>query len=355
MSSDADILGTDVSVPRMPAPQIPPNWNPLAYPEKGKPSDYSYSYYTQDVVLSGIKKSLNRALSLEAVKWGLEQFYTNRATRTWSWNILLEYSLEAIGPADPIAFLRVGYLKTNYPNEVTAYITAILILAQSQKTNTILFSSLYYPEFKTIGVAKALGSPEFLQATLEYNLTAKNLSAVIPSIIALFYYDATSKKFEKSDLLIKARSMVHASFMKLTTAGQPSYLNTLLTVVTSDLNWKWEARSLKIYLHLAHLICTDSLPKTSFYQQVPADNVEYMARAFIARDWHLFMIPPEAGPYGASQYQIDLSTGEGKKSKQSKEQWIQNISVLVPENPTWKPLSDFYSAQFREKKSNKIN
>lgn len=350
-----EILGVDTNARRMLAPTIPFSWNPLAYPEKGKLSDNSYNYYSQDVVLSGLKKALNRGFSLEAVKWGLEQYYTNNYVRAWSWNVLLEYSLDAIGPADPTAFLRVHYLKVNYPNDVNAYITAVLILAQSEKANVILFANLMYPELKsaktTAGLADDLGTPEQFQAFLDADLPNKNLSRIIPTIIAL----ANIKKqpINKHYDTFLPIAMIHESFSRLQAGNQPSYLKTMLDAALEN-NWKWENRSIKIYLLLAHLYCTDNLPEKYFYQQMPADNVEYMAKLFISRDWHMFVIAANNGPYGASEYQIDMSTGGVKKTLENVEPWIGNISVLNPENQQWKQLTNFYITQFRNKKSKKI-
>jgi len=344
------IKGVDVTVIRLSPEPIPFGWNPLDKMDKGKVTTHSYSNYDQSVVLSGLIKNLNRGFNVEALKWGLEMFYTNRAVRTWSWNILLEYSLDAIGPADPTAFLRVKYLQTNYHEKVEAFITAILILTQARKTNTILFSGLIYPELKVDGVADKLNmSPEQLLQKLNESLQTKNLSNVIYAIYALAKTQRTPQ-FKHQDSTERL-AMVHEAFMGIQNPNQPSYVFSLLKAATDD-NWKWKDRSLKIYLHLAHLHCTDNLPSIASITQLPADNVIFLAKLFIERNGRMLMFGE--GPYGPSQFQMDLSTGWGKKLKTSKENYVENISVLDNEDPSWKPLSDFYRASFLGNKTKKI-
>jgi hypothetical protein len=348
MSQTFTIPGVDSGARRAVGASIPIGWNPLNDFDKGTTTARSYLHYDQSITVSALYKSLNRGLSLEAIKWGLERYYTNKAVRISSWNTLLEYSLECIGPADPSAFLRVNYLKTNYHESVEAYITAILILAQANKTNLILFCNLLYPEFKQKGVGDRIYpniTPENIQYILDKALYEKNLTDIIYAIFALFSSEKQTqiKHYDSFNPV----SLVYESFAKIYPTNQMSYITLLLNAAVQQ-NWLWEPKSIKIYLFLAHLHCSNSVPTITTIQQFPADNVGYLAKLFRERSPLLVWLGP-------TEYQVDLSTDDGRKDKASKEQWIKNMSILVNEDKNWAPLSEKYRLEVSLKKSKKLD
>ena len=341
------ILGIDTQANRLYPPTLGLGWDPLRNFDRGPINAQSYSNYNQSVILSGLHKSLNRGFSLEAVKWGLEQFYTNKVVRGWSWNVLLEYSLDSIGPADPTAFLRVNYLKINFPERPEAYITAVLILAQAKKTNVILFANLLYPELKIKGVSERLAMniiPELVQPEFDAALQQRNLTRGIYAIYALANFEKQlfSKRYDTYNPI----ALIYESFTKIYPTNQPTYTTLLLEAAVQE-NWRWEPRSMKIYLMLLHLHCTNNIPTISVIQQFPADNVQFLDKMFRDRQQLISY-------FGPADYQLDLSTDEGRKQKATKESWIRNVSVLANEDPNWAPLSNFYKIEVGKKKSKKI-
>lgn len=346
MSTAKLILAID-NIDRPYSRQVPQGWDPLNNFNRGSTSTESYNNYSQDVVLSGLQKSLNRGFNLEAVRWGLEQFYTNKFVRNWTWNVLLEYSLDAIGPADPTAFLRVNYLRNNFYDRPEAYITAILLLCQARKTNIVLFANLLYPELKVKGVADKVPSDltlDALQQDLELSIYNKDLQRGLYVLYFLAYSEKTLRyQIQGSSSPI---AMIFESFSRFYPLDQNTYPATLLKAALQD-QWRWEHRSIKIYLLLLHLHCTNSIPTTSVIQQFPADNVGYLAEMFKARD-------PIISWFGPTPYQMDLSTGWGRQNKATKDEWIANMSVLDNESIDWRELSKFYAHQVSLKKSKKL-
>jgi len=340
------ILGVDTSVQRTWTPRIPPGWDPQANFNRGQVNTESYNYYTQDVVLSGLHKSINRGFNLEAIKWGLEQFYTNKYVRNWTWNVLLELSLKSVGPADPTVFLRINYLRNNFYPRGDAYMTAVLILCQARKTNTLLFADLLYPELKTKGVADRVPAdmtPTSIQKTMEIAIFDKDLGRALYGIYLLAFSERRlSKNVFGSDSPI---ALVHESFNRFY-PNEGSYAGMMLDAAMQE-DWRFQPRSVLIYIQLLHLHCSNTMPEVNVIQQFPADNLEYLDILFRQRN-------PIISWFGPTPYQMDLATGEGRKEKRTKDEWIRNMQVLDNEDNNWSYLSDFYAEQVRNKKSKKL-
>ena len=106
----------------------------------------TYSGFQSDEVKSAMQKAIRRGFLYDACQWALEMFRTGPTLRSNVWNRLIIIAVEDIGPADPLAMIKIYHLMKGGKENPLSLVTAVSILCKAKKSRINDNAVYFYPK-----------------------------------------------------------------------------------------------------------------------------------------------------------------------------------------------------------------